>query len=50
MDENQGFLPDFDFDSWKNKYIAIAQEAVPKWVEEVKAKYGKVGTKYACVG
>lgn len=30
--------------------MAFADEAVPKWVKEVKEKYGKSDTKYACVG
>lgn len=30
--------------------MAFAGEAVPKWNEEIKAKYGRAGTKYACVG
>ena len=42
--------PDFDYEAWKKKHIAFADEAVPKWMEEVKQKYGKLKTKYACVG
>ena len=42
--------PDFDYEAWKRKHMAFANEAVPKWVNEVKVKYGQSGTKYACVG
>ncbi|KIM99096.1 hypothetical protein OIDMADRAFT_104937 [Oidiodendron maius Zn] len=42
--------PDFDYEAWKRKHMAFANEAVPKWVNEVKEKYGQSGTKYACVG
>ena len=30
--------------------MAFSAEAVPKWVKEVKEKYGKADTKFACVG
>jgi hypothetical protein len=42
--------PDFDYEAWKTKHIAFADDAVPKWVEEVKANYGRPDTKYACAG
>lgn len=42
--------PDFDYEAWKAKHMAFSAEAVPKWVKEVKEKYGKAGTKFACVG
>lgn len=42
--------PDFDYEAWKKKHMAFADEAVPKWVKEVKEKYGQPETKYACVG
>jgi hypothetical protein len=42
--------PDFDYEAWKRKHMAFASEAVPKWVNEVKVKYGQSETKYACVG
>ncbi|CZR63622.1 related to dienelactone hydrolase [Phialocephala subalpina] len=42
--------PSFDYEAWKKKHTAFADEAVPKWVKEVKEKYGKSDTKYACVG
>ncbi|KAF7311829.1 Dienelactone hydrolase [Mycena indigotica] len=42
--------PSFDFEAWKAKHQAFAQVAVPKWIAEVKAKYGSADTKYACVG
>lgn len=42
--------PDFDFEAWKDKHMAFAVETVPTWVAEVKSKYGKPDTKFACVG
>lgn len=42
--------PGFDYEAWKKKHQDFAVEAVPKWVEAVKTKYGEAGTKYACVG
>ncbi|KAJ5698351.1 hypothetical protein N7462_000356 [Penicillium macrosclerotiorum] len=42
--------PGFDYEAWKQKHMAFADEAVPQWIEEVKHIYGKPSTKYACVG
>lgn len=42
--------PEFDYEAWKAKHMAYSDERVPVWVNEVKAKYGKEGTKFACVG
>lgn len=42
--------PGFDYEAWKKKHMAFSDEAVPKWVEEVKSKYSKPETKFACVG
>ncbi|OAP59512.1 hypothetical protein AYL99_06810 [Fonsecaea erecta] len=42
--------PGFDYEAWKKKHIAFADEAVPGWVEAVKAKFGTPTTKFACVG
>lgn len=42
--------PGFDYEAWKKKHMAFSDEAVPKWVKEVKEKYGKTDTKFACVG
>ncbi|KAF7311830.1 Dienelactone hydrolase [Mycena indigotica] len=42
--------PGFDFQAWTDKHQAFAQVAVPKWIAEVKEKYGGADTKYACVG
>ncbi|KAH0372754.1 dienelactone hydrolase, partial [Aureobasidium melanogenum] len=42
--------PDFDYETWKKKHTAFADEAVPKWVKAVQEGYGKESTKYACVG
>lgn len=42
--------PDFDYDAWKRKHTAFADEAVPVWVKAVKDRYAKAGTKFACVG
>ena len=30
--------------------MAYSIETVPKWTAEVKSKYGKADTKFACVG
>ncbi|EGP85734.1 uncharacterized protein MYCGRDRAFT_74155 [Zymoseptoria tritici IPO323] len=42
--------PDFDFGAWLAKHQAFSDPFVPKWVEEVKQKYGKSGAKFACTG
>ncbi|UJO16062.1 Hydrolase pyvD [Fulvia fulva] len=42
--------PDFDFPGWLAKHRAFSDPFVPKFVEEVKSKYGKSDTKYTCVG
>lgn len=42
--------PDFDYEAWKEKHQAFAAEAVPRWVDAVRAKYGADDTQYACVG
>jgi dienelactone hydrolase len=42
--------PDFDYEAWKKKHTAFADENVPIWVAAVKKEFGKPGTKYACVG
>ncbi|KAF2098436.1 alpha/beta-hydrolase [Rhizodiscina lignyota] len=42
--------PNFDYEAWKRKHWAFAAEAVPKWNQAVKDKYGNSSTKYACVG
>lgn len=42
--------PGFDYEAWKTKHTAFADEAVPRWVQDVRTKYGKPGTKFACVG
>ncbi|PVH79863.1 NAD(P)-binding protein [Cadophora sp. DSE1049] len=49
-DRNDRSNPDFDYEAWKRKHTAFADEAVPRWVEEVKEKYGRPKTKYVCVG
>ncbi|KAG4432449.1 hypothetical protein IFR05_012064 [Cadophora sp. M221] len=49
-DRNDRSNPNFDYEAWKEKHIAFADEAVPKWVKEVKEKYGQRKTKYVCVG
>jgi len=40
----------FDFEKWLAKHQKFAEENVSGWVAAVKQKYGKKGTKYACVG
>lgn len=42
--------PGFDYEAWKKKHMAFSDDAVPKWVDEVKAKYGTPNSKFACVG
>lgn len=42
--------PGFDASAWFAAKMAGAREAVPRWVEAVKEKLGKPGTKFACVG
>ncbi|KUL82782.1 hypothetical protein ZTR_10883 [Talaromyces verruculosus] len=42
--------PNFDYEAWKKKHMAFADEHIPGWVEEVKKEYGRPNTKYACVG
>lgn len=42
--------PNFDYEAWKKKHTAFADDTVPKWVKEVKEKYGRPQTKFACVG
>ncbi|KKA17610.1 hypothetical protein T310_8448 [Rasamsonia emersonii CBS 393.64] len=42
--------PDFDYEAWKKKHTAFANEAVPRWVKAVQDEYGGPQTKYACVG
>lgn len=36
--------------AWMQKHQAFSDPFVPKFVDEIKVKYGKEGTKYACVG
>jgi dienelactone hydrolase len=42
--------PDFDYEAWKHKHTAFANEAVPKWVDAVTARYKSGSTKFVCVG
>lgn len=42
--------PDFDYEAWKRKHTAFADEAVPKWVEAVKKRQSAGNTRYFCVG
>lgn len=42
--------PDFDYEAWKRKHTAFADEAVPKWVKAVSDRYKDGKTKFACVG
>ena len=41
---------DFNLESWMQKHLAFSDPFVPKFVDEVQARYGEEGTKYACVG
>jgi len=49
-DRHDNSNPNFDYEAWKMKHIAFADENVPKWVEQVKQQFGQPNTKYACVG
>ncbi|OBT41463.1 hypothetical protein VE00_08075 [Pseudogymnoascus sp. WSF 3629] len=49
-DRHDNSDPNFDYEAWKKKHTAFADENVPKWVSAVKEKYGEDKTKYACVG
>ncbi|PKS12495.1 hypothetical protein jhhlp_000702 [Lomentospora prolificans] len=42
--------PDFDYEAWKRKHTAFADEAVPKWVSAVVDRYKGGKTKFVCVG
>ncbi|RYP18151.1 hypothetical protein DL765_004077 [Monosporascus sp. GIB2] len=43
--------PTFDYEAWKREHTTFADEAVPRWVDEVKSCHGNGGkTKFACVG
>ncbi|KAJ7509481.1 hypothetical protein B0H11DRAFT_2168805 [Mycena galericulata] len=42
--------PGFDYEAWKNKHMAFAEVAVPKWIDAVKVQFGTPETKYAVVG
>lgn len=42
--------PHFDYEGWKRKHVAFADDAVPRWIEAVKSRFGEVDTRYACVG
>lgn len=42
--------PGFDFDAWKDKHAAFAVEAVPRWVDAVVEKYGKVPLSFTTSG
>lgn len=49
-DRNDKSDPDFDYEAWKRKHIAFADEMVPGWVCEVKSQFGSSTTRFACVG
>ncbi|KAL0571421.1 hypothetical protein V5O48_010537 [Marasmius crinis-equi] len=42
--------PGFDYEAWKAKHIAFADEHVPIWMEAVAKQFGTEETKYAAVG
>ncbi|WPH03470.1 Hypothetical protein R9X50_00635000 [Acrodontium crateriforme] len=50
VQNHRGIEPDFDFPAWALGYMRTAEVDVPKWEEEVKAKFGVGGAKFACVG
>ena len=39
--------PTFDFEGWKDKHTIFANEAVPKWVDAVKAQHAKATAMFA---
>ncbi|KAI1424505.1 Alpha/Beta hydrolase protein [Xylaria sp. FL1777] len=49
-DRNDKSDPNFDYEAWKKKHTAFADEAVPGWVQAVSTQYGKPNAKIACVG
>lgn len=49
-DRHDNSDPDFDYEAWKRKHIAFADEAVPKWVDAVAARYSSGQAKFVCVG
>ncbi|ORX95663.1 hypothetical protein BCR34DRAFT_628992 [Clohesyomyces aquaticus] len=42
--------PNFDYEAWKRKHMAFADEAVPKWVDAVVRRYRDSQAKFVCVG
>ncbi|KAG8219213.1 Alpha/Beta hydrolase protein [Butyriboletus roseoflavus] len=42
--------PGFVRETWRNKAVAQAREYTPRWVEEVKKRYGTTDVKYFAVG
>ncbi|KAK7029388.1 hypothetical protein VNI00_014642 [Paramarasmius palmivorus] len=42
--------PGFDYEAWKKKHIAFANEHVPIWMDAVAKEFGSEDTKYAAVG
>ncbi|KAI0533544.1 Alpha/Beta hydrolase protein [Xylaria digitata] len=42
--------PSFDYEAWKRKHIAFADEVVPKWAAAVVTQYGQPSAKITCVG
>lgn len=49
-DRHDNSDPNFDYEAWKRKHMAFADQAVPTWVDAVKDEYGSSSTKYVCVG
>ncbi|KAL8377859.1 hypothetical protein RB595_008511 [Gaeumannomyces hyphopodioides] len=41
---------DFDYEAWKRKHTAFADEAVPKWVKAVKDQHSGNDARFVCVG
>lgn len=42
--------PDFDYEAWKRKHTAYADQVVPTWTAAVKKQFGSPKARYACVG
>ncbi|KAL6859862.1 hypothetical protein ACO1O0_003886 [Amphichorda felina] len=41
---------DFDYEAWKDKHTAFADEAAPKWAKDVAERYRNGDAKFFCVG
>jgi hypothetical protein len=50
-DRHDNSDPNFDYEAWKVKHMTFAEEATPRWVEEVTRDHKQTPeTKFVCVG